>query len=153
MPEPNASRPHIPGYGVAAGPEGLLSWREVEKRLAAAQSYWLATVTATGRPHSRPVDGIWLDGALYFAGGDVQWSRNLGANPAAQVHLESAQQAVILEGRVERIAATAPELQRVAEAGRVKYGNDYAGERWVFRPTTAFAWTNFPKDATRWRFR
>jgi hypothetical protein len=152
MPEPKASRPHIPGYGISAGPEGLISWSEVEKRIETARSYWIATVSAMGRPHSRPVDGIWLDGALYFAGGDVKWSRNLRENPAAQVHLESTEQVVILEGSVERIAAKAPELERVAEAGRTKYGNDYAGERWVFRPTTAFAWTNFAKDATRWRF-
>jgi hypothetical protein len=66
MNEPVASRPHVPGYGISQSLDGLLSWSEVEKSLEAARSYWLVTTSVDGSPHSRPVDGIWLDGVLYF---------------------------------------------------------------------------------------
>jgi hypothetical protein len=152
MNEPVASRPHISGYGIPESLEGLLSWSDVEKSLEAAGSYWLVTVTVDGSPHSRPVDGIWLDGVLYFAGGATKWSRNLVENSRAQVHLESTQHVVILKGRVERTAANAPGMEQVREAGERKYGNEYRGDRWAFRPNVAFAWRDFPSDATRWRF-
>jgi pyridoxine/pyridoxamine 5'-phosphate oxidase len=117
MNEPVASRPHIPGYGISESLAGLLSWSDVEKNLQAASSYWLVTVAVDGSPHSRPVDGIWLDSILYFAGRQTKWSSNLRENSRAEVHLESTQQVVILEGRVERVSANAAEMERVIEAG------------------------------------
>jgi hypothetical protein len=152
MNEPVASRPHIPGYGISESLAGLLSWSDVEKNLQAAGSYWLVTVAVDGSPHSRPVDGIWLDSILYFAGRQTKWSGNLRENSRAEVHLESTQQVVILEGRVERVSANAAEMERVIEAGTKKYGDEYRGDRWAFRPNVAFAWRDFLGDATRWRF-
>jgi Pyridoxamine 5'-phosphate oxidase len=152
MNEPVASRPHIPGYGIPESLEGLLSWSDVEKNLQAASSYWLVTVAVDGSPHSRPVDGIWLDGLLYFAGCETKWSSNLRGNSRAEVHLENTQQVVILKGRVEWVSASAPGMERVIEAGKKKYRDEYRGDRWAFRPNVAFAWRDFPVDATRWRF-
>ena len=152
MNEPEASRPHVPGYGIPQSVEGLLSWPNVANRLEAATSYWLVTAGPHGWPHSRPVDGVWLDGVLYFAGGATRWSRNLRENPRAEVHLESTQRVVILEGEVERVSPNAHGMESVNEAGRRKYGNEYKGDRWGFKPNVAFAWKDFPADATRWRF-
>jgi nitroimidazol reductase NimA-like FMN-containing flavoprotein (pyridoxamine 5'-phosphate oxidase superfamily) len=118
MNEPVASRPHVPGYGISQSLDGLLSWSEVEKSLEAARSYWLVTTSVDGSPHSRPVDGIWLDGVLYFGGGGTRWSRNLRENPRAEVHLESTQRVVILEGEVERVSANAHGMEEVNEAGK-----------------------------------
>jgi hypothetical protein len=57
MPEPRASRPYMPGYGVQ-GPEGgsgLLPWAWAEERLGRARNYWVTTLWPDGRPHSMPV--------------------------------------------------------------------------------------------------
>ena len=68
--EPVATRPRLPeDYGVPTDTEGLLSWSHVDRRLTEAKHYWLSTVTPDGAPHTRPIDGFWLDGRLYFGGG------------------------------------------------------------------------------------
>ena len=42
------------------------SWAEARRRLAEADTYWLATVRSNGRPHLVPVLAVWLDDALHF---------------------------------------------------------------------------------------
>ena len=66
MTEPRASRPHMPGYGTQPADEGtgLLPWSWVETRLGRARNYWINTVTASGRPYSRPVWAVWLGRAI-----------------------------------------------------------------------------------------
>jgi nitroimidazol reductase NimA-like FMN-containing flavoprotein (pyridoxamine 5'-phosphate oxidase superfamily) len=146
-------------YGLTNGSKGLLSWSHVSTRMASAQHYWIATVDPSGRPHATPVDGLWLDDCLYFGGSpQTRRQRNLATNRAACVHLESGSDVVILHGearpeRPDRALAT-----RLAEASRKKYGYASKPEEYektevhVFRPRTVFAWTNLPKDATRWTF-
>src|SRR3954452_18185585 len=104
--EPRAVRPvrFPPAYGQLGAPDELLRWSSVEEKLLAAPNYWVTTVTASGRPHARPVDGVWVLGALCFGGApESQWVRNLEANPAMSVHLASNTEAVILEGTAERV--------------------------------------------------
>lgn len=120
MNEPVASRPHIPGYGISESIGDQVAWAEVSNSLENAKSYWIATSDLSAMPHCRPVDGVWLDGALYFAGGATKWSRNLHENAQAVVHLESTERVVILEGFVERIAAAAPDMIRVNESAMRK---------------------------------
>ena len=74
-------RPQLPEeYGVPADSDGVLPWEFVEQRLTAAVNYWLATVGPTGAAHVRPVDGVWVDGALCFGGSPkTRWVRNLHA--------------------------------------------------------------------------
>src|SRR5215471_16599983 len=87
------------GYGSPGGPESLLPWSYVEERLRAAPNYWITTVGPNARPHARPVDGVWVDGALCFGGSpETRWVRNLVANPSVSVHLPSDAEAIILEG-------------------------------------------------------
>ncbi|MFL6204220.1 MAG: pyridoxamine 5'-phosphate oxidase family protein [Acidimicrobiales bacterium] len=151
-------------YGARGGDgDALESWSAIEDKLRAASSYWLSTVSATGRPHARPVDGVWLEGALVFGGSpDTRWVRNLQQNPSLSVHLPSGDDVVILEGDVELADPDHPlgEPSRVAQ--KTKYPQYYPADAlppvlpfWMFRPSVAYAWTldGFPNGATRWAFR
>jgi hypothetical protein len=89
-------------------------------------------------------------------------SRNLAANPAVCVHLESGSDVVILHGEAHPLRAPDRSLAtRLIEASLKKYGyapkpEDYeasAETTYVLRPRWALAWKQFPKDATRWHFK
>lgn len=155
-----ASRPYMPGYGVPATARGLLPWSHVSERMLHAHHYWICTADSAGRPHATPVDGLWLDDVLYFGGHPTTVrSRNLRRHSAACVHLESASDVVILQGRATVLEAPEPGLAaRLVAASRQKYGYGpgpedlVAGGVFAFRARTVFAWSRFPKDATRWRF-
>jgi len=125
-----------------------------------AENYWITTVRPEGRPHARPIDGVWVEGALCFGGSpEARWVRNLMANPAISVHLNSEAEAIILEGKAELVVdASHPLAAPSLAASREKYPQYYSGESafrpfWALRPATAFAWTleGFPRGATRWR--
>lgn len=162
---PKASRPHIPGYGIPEGEEGMLPWSKVSERLESARNYWIGTTRPDGRPHAVPVWGAWVDGALYFEGGGRK-ARNLAANPAVAVHLESGDDVVILEGVVEEISRPDRALfARIDDAFAAKYeykpsdnlksaeDDPYPkGGLYAVRPHVVFAWSRFPVDATRFRF-
>ena len=98
------SRPSMPdGYGVPDTDEGLLDWSWAVERLESALNYWFATTRPDGRPHAMPAWAVWLDGGLYFEGSPLtRRARNLAANPAVVVHLESGDEVVILEGEARR---------------------------------------------------
>jgi nitroimidazol reductase NimA-like FMN-containing flavoprotein (pyridoxamine 5'-phosphate oxidase superfamily) len=157
--EPKASRPQFPPeYGVSKSPKGLLPWSHVTERLMKAVHYWICTVSPDGRPHATPVDGLWLDDRLYFGGSpQTRRQRNLAANPAVCVHLESGADVVILHGDARAHRPDRDLAKRLAEASTRKYGYGPKPEEYetsgvhVFRPRVVFAWTNLPKDATRWQ--
>ena len=163
--EPSRSRPAMPeGYGVPEGDEGLLRWSWAVERLASAHNYWFSTTRPDGRPHAMPGWAVWLDGVLYFEGSpQTRRARNLAVNPAIVVHLECGNEVVILEGQAR--AAGRPDralAERLAAAFAAKYAqtDDYRpapdqwdnGGLWAMRPRVAFAWSEFPKTVTRWRF-
>jgi hypothetical protein len=160
-PGPEADRPIMPAdYGVPNDKKGLLPWSHVTERMMSAMCYWVATVSPCGHPHATPVDGIWLDGRLYFGGSPkTRRNRNLASNHATCVHLESVTDVVILLGESHELRAPGLTLaKRLTEASKVKYGygwkpDDYekAPGLHVFCPHTVLAWKQFPKDATRWR--
>ena len=140
-----------------------LVWEQIESRLRDSPNYWIATITPDGRPHTRPVDGVWIDGALCFGGSpETRWVRNLHDNPAVSVHLPSGDDVVILEGSAEYVTEAGHRLaQPSAAASHAKYPQYYPGDEpppfrpfWSFRPTVAYAWTleGFPNRATRWTF-
>ena len=67
----------------------MLSWDAVEKKIANAHNYWVCTTRPDGRPHTVPVWGVWVDGAVYFGTDrDSRKARNILANPAMVIHLE-----------------------------------------------------------------
>ena len=160
---PAARRPHSPGqaYGVPQAQQGLLPWSHVSERMAQARHYWICTVSPDGWPHATPVDGIWLDGRLYFGGSpETRRHRNLLVNPAACIHLESGADVVILHGQAREFRAPDRALAlRLSAASAEKYGYgpqpeayETAAGMYVFRPQVVFAWKALPKDVTRWDF-
>lgn len=161
--EPIAQRPHLPkDYGVPATIEGVLAWGHARERLERARNYWIATVRPDRRPHAVPLWGVWVDETLYFDGSPkTRRGRNIAANPAVAVHLESGDDVVIVEGVAEEVATPDPSLAaRIAAAYGGKYAPDYqpkpdqwdGGGLYAVRPRVAFAWTHFPQDMTRFVF-
>ncbi|MDO8532805.1 MAG: pyridoxamine 5'-phosphate oxidase family protein [Dehalococcoidia bacterium] len=153
------SRPLMPAsYGVAP-PHigGMIAWTALCDRLTSERNYWVATTRPDGRPHVMPVWGIWLDGMFYFSTDAAsRKGRNLANNPHASVHLESGDDVVILEGRVEEVTDPAL-LNRFADMYEAKYQfrpdvNAAASKVYGLRPKIAFAWKekDFPRTATRW---
>jgi hypothetical protein len=151
-----------PGYGEPERLGDVLPWSFVHERLEAAPNYWITTITPSGRPHARPVDGVWLEGALCFGGSDrALWVRNLAANPSISVHLASNTDVVILEGTAEFVTdAQHPLAAPSAAATRAKYPQYFSESApafqpfWMLRPRTVYAWTleGFPRGAARWTF-
>lgn len=156
MTDPDVDRPFIahPEYGVPADRKGLLKWSDIAQRFVSEQNYWVSTVTEGGAPMARPVWGVFVDGAICFGGGPkTRWSQNLGKDPRVSVHLESGTQAVIAEGTVDRLTdADDPRLTAIDDAYEVKYKMRHGPPIWILRPRVVLAWTNFPKDMTRFRF-
>lgn len=153
------SRPQMPdGYGLLdpTEGEGLLPWSEAEAQLTEARSYWIATTRPDGRPHCVPVWGVWTNGAFYFGtDGASRKGRNLQTNPHAVVHLESGDEAVILEGIVEQVNDRDVMAQACARyAAKYDLPEGLGDSALMLRPRTAFAWRerDFPGSATRWRF-
>jgi general stress protein 26 len=89
--------------------------------LAAARNYWVCTTRPDRRPHAKPVWGIWLEGDFLFSTHpETVTARNLTANPALVVHLESGEQVMIVEGTAKRLDDRAL-LARFGEAYEAKY--------------------------------
>jgi hypothetical protein len=154
--EPTRRRPGFrEHYGIAAGPEGMLEWSWADERLAASRNYWIVTSDADGRPRAVPVWGVWFDDSVVFgAHPQSRKALNLRRDPRVVIHLESGDEAVILEGEVERVDPT----EEIAAAFEPKYDwkpEVKASEGWFrLRPRTAYAWleTDYPRTATRFDF-
>src|SRR5258708_12158336 len=99
---PRASRPFMPGYGIASADEGsgLLPWSWAAQRLTSAQNYWVSTIRPdNGSPHAMPVWGMWDDSELWFTSGvQSRKVRNLIADPRCVVTTEDAVNPAIMEG-------------------------------------------------------
>lgn len=157
---PVASRPRLPAeYGIPKSNQGLLPWSHVEERLRQAKYYWICTVSPAGQPHATPVDGLWLDGQLFFTGSaKTKRNRDLATNPAVSVHLENGLDVVILEGEARPGKPDHATAMRLAAALNEKYGYEMTAEHYetnavhIFRPRLVLAWQQFPQDVTRWKF-
>jgi hypothetical protein len=159
--EPRVDRPHVPGYGIPRSTKGVLPWSWAVERLERAEVYWLATADSGGAPHLNPIWGAWVDGRWYVEGGSTRWQRNLRANPRMAIHVDSPNgDVVIVEGAATELVAPASPLGGRILAGYAKYRPGYEatadnwaqGGLWELHPVKAFAWTQFPKDMTRYRF-
>lgn len=144
-----------PEYG---SPSRLLAWDVVDAKLGAALHYWLATVRPDGRPHTVPLDGLWLDAKWYFGGSPrTVKHRNLLTNPNVTLHLEDALAAVIVEGVCQVIKPDAATAEHLSQTSRAKYGYGpapavYLGGVWQLQPTRVMAWTDLATDPTRYVF-
>jgi nitroimidazol reductase NimA-like FMN-containing flavoprotein (pyridoxamine 5'-phosphate oxidase superfamily) len=145
------------GYRMPKGSKGMLSWDAVEKKIANAHNYWVCTTRPDGRPHTMPVWGVWVDGAVYFGtDGASRKARNIQANPAMVIHLELLKEAVILEGEAERANAVSKEIDAAYSRKYKMKLSDAPGEMFLVRlqPRVVMAWTEkeFMTSPTRWEF-
>jgi len=142
-------------YGV---PSETLGWAQVRTRLEEAMRYWLATTRVDGRSHVVPIDGLWLDDALWFGGSPTTvWRSNLLADGRASLHLPDPDAAVIVEGGCEVVVPDASFVDELMQGSTQKYGysvpaSAYAGGVWRLLPRKVMAWSSMPSDATRFRF-
>jgi nitroimidazol reductase NimA-like FMN-containing flavoprotein (pyridoxamine 5'-phosphate oxidase superfamily) len=145
-------------------------WEQAQDALSTAPLYWITTVRPDNRPHVTPLVAVWHEGAIHFCtGADERKGRNLAANPAVVLttgtnSLHSGTD-VVVEGEAVRINDDA-ELQRVADAFLVKYGEEWhfqvadgtfqhgPGAALVYRvaPSTVFAFGKDPYSQTRYTF-
>jgi nitroimidazol reductase NimA-like FMN-containing flavoprotein (pyridoxamine 5'-phosphate oxidase superfamily) len=158
MTTPLVDKPEIPSeYG---DPQERLQWADVERRIAAASVYWMASTRPDGRPHVVPRDGMWLDGALYYGGSPkTVHYRNITENPHVVIHIGDGHEAVIAEGVVEIQKPTEEMAQRLSDESLAKYPQYgriepslYMGGVSRLRPSRVLAWTSFTDNATRFRF-
>ena len=122
----------------------------------------MATSSADGVAHTRPLWGLWVDDTLQFSVGGPRMHANLTARPDdVTIHLESGDRVVILEGSVAVVEASA----EFVEAYNAKYEWEWftvddVGRICVFRPRVAYGWMSDPDDhgetfkssGTRWAF-
>ncbi|RPI86700.1 MAG: pyridoxamine 5'-phosphate oxidase [Chloroflexi bacterium] len=157
---PVVSRPRIPAeYGIPKDKKGLLPWSHVTERMTQALHYWICTVGSNDRPHVTPVDGLWFDDKLYFSGSaQTRRNRNLAANPAASIHLDSSDDVVILHGGAHLHTPDHALALKLTKGSAKKYGYGPSPEDYekmgiyIFHPNLVFAWKQFPSDVTRWQF-
>jgi len=155
---PTVSRPKIPAeYGIPKNDKGLLPWSHVTDRMTQAMHYWICTVGTDGRPHVTPVDGLWFDDKLYFSGSaQTRRNRNLAANPAVSIHLDSSDDVVILHGDANLHIPDHALALKLTQGSAEKYGYGPSPEDYekmgiyIFHPRVVFAWKQFPNDVTRW---
>jgi len=159
MKTPKVSRPKFPP-GYVDNPQSSVPWELVVERLTTAKNYWLCSVRPDGRPHTVPRWAVFVDGKIYYDGSpETRHARNLAHNPNVTLHLESGDQALIVEGTAGEAGKPALELaQQLAAAYRAKYAqfgyspepNQWdAGGLFVFTPHKVLTWTNFMDDPTR----
>lgn len=158
--EVKIGRPRVPAlYGLDAGDE-FLPWSYIEERLVASKNYWICTARPDGRPHSIPVWGFWLDGTVIFGTArESRKAKNLARNPAVSIHLESGDEAVIIEGEAEEVNLTDKQMRKTLDAAskeKYKMPLMVTPETVMYRvsPRVVLGWRekDFPKSATRWEF-
>jgi nitroimidazol reductase NimA-like FMN-containing flavoprotein (pyridoxamine 5'-phosphate oxidase superfamily) len=158
--EPRADRPAMPEGYIGPAP---LPWRWAEEQLTDARNYWITSVGPNGRPHVRPVWGLWIDDTVQFSTGGRHVA-NIARDPRVTVNLESGDECVIVEGTAD--AVTDEKTRRAfCDAYEPKYDwnmtLDFVDVVYVVRPRLVLGWiavdlaresTLFQATATRWHF-
>ena len=143
IPEPVLPHP-IPGYRLPETPEHRLSWSFVTEQMSAARYYWITTVNRHGQPHAVPVWGLWYEHRVHLEGSPkTAWARNALRQPDVSLHLPSAEQVVLIEGRAQFLGDT--DLDAAAwHTLDTQYQTKYAthqGSPWiVIHPRKVVAW-------------
>ncbi len=146
------------GYAFPSDADELRDWPDAEARLIEARFYWLATTHPSGVAHVRPLWGVWVVGAFYFDGHPLsRWARNIARDERASIHLESAAEVLIVEGKARDVERTDAGLgEQIASAWSSKYGKlvpDAAADGiFELRPVVARSWREDLTDATVWTF-
>jgi hypothetical protein len=143
--------------------EAPLPWRWAVEQLTDSRNYWVTTIGANGRPHVRPVWGVWLDDTVQFSTG-ARHAQNIVRDARVTVNLESGDDCVIVEGVAHSTTDEAQRL-RFVDAYQQKYDwpmtLEFVDTLYVVEPRLVLGWiaydiaqaaTLFAATATRWRF-
>jgi nitroimidazol reductase NimA-like FMN-containing flavoprotein (pyridoxamine 5'-phosphate oxidase superfamily) len=161
--EPARERPDSPppAYGVPKTGGSFVDWNDVVERLRSARAYWLATMSPASRPHAVPIWGVLVQGDLFLESGaeTTRKSRNLAANPNVSVHLDGADDVIIVSGTAIPVRPAADLARELVAAFSTKYpGYAPSPTAWSesglvrVEPDTVLAWHDMP-TATRWRIK
>ncbi|OWY63670.1 hypothetical protein B7486_51765 [cyanobacterium TDX16] len=108
--------------GDSTTPTDPMDWSELADRFAEAQTIWITTVSQDGRPSSRPIFSVWLDGALHFTTNPTaRKAQDIAATGACTVSVTADEMDLVIEGVAEPVADEEL-LQRIADAYVEKYG-------------------------------
>jgi general stress protein 26 len=106
-------------------------WAEVRDALESAQTFWVTTVRADGRPHVTPLVAVWLDDSIYFCTGsteqkavNLRTNENVVLTTGCNTWDEGLD--VVVEGVASRVTEDA-QLRRLAAAWAGKWDG-----RWQF---------------------
>lgn len=151
------------------------AWHEAQRRLEAAEIFWVSSVRPDGRLHVTPVIAAWYDGVLYFSTGRTeQKARNLAhdGHCALTTGGNSLTEGLdlVIEGMAERVTDPVV-VDEVVAAFEAQYGAHITSPEGTFHgfgdsmrrgedllfavaPTVAYG---FGRDAgvyahTRWTF-
>jgi hypothetical protein len=138
-------------------------WSEVAALLASARSYWLGTVNRDGSPHVAPVWGVILTDHLYvYTERKTRKAKNLSRDSRGVIHLESAEEVVIVHGRFDDIGEPegSPAVVQALSAkyispedGRYLPSSDEAFDvLYVLRPERAYLWSLADYDGSQRRW-
>lgn len=98
------------------------AWTNARGPLAAADYYWLATVHPDGRPHIRPLLGVWVGDSLFFcSGAATRKIRNLASIPRCGLAADTDEFHYVVEGEAAQRSDEIT-LQDVADEYATKYG-------------------------------
>ena len=97
-------RPKIPlDYGVTKA-DAFVDWGHVEERFVSERVYWFAVTDEADRPHVRPIDGLYLDDALYVGGrSQTRWISLIRPCARVTVHLDGATSPGIQRGSASQV--------------------------------------------------
>ena len=139
------------------------SWTRIAARLAPERSYWLGTTNPDGSPHVAPVWGVVVDDSLYcYSERTTAKARNLGRDSRGVVHLESAEDVVIVHGHFDDLgqpqlvpdvlAALAEKYDRPADARYLPTADPSFDVLYRLRPERALLWNlgDYEDTQERW---
>jgi len=140
-----------------------VTWGEVAALLAAPRNYWLSSVRTDGSPHATPVWGIVVKEEFFFySARSTVKARNIASDPRILVHLESAEEVLIVRGTAEDVGYPG-DFPAVTGALQQKYdspddqpylptGDPSYDVLYALRPTSARLWSleNFDDSQKSW---
>lgn len=140
-----------------------LTWKEIVQRLSDARYFWVHTTSPYGAPNATPVWGVVLDDAFYiYTESGTRKARNLRANSRVIVHLESAEDVLIVHGHLDYLGHPSAH-QEVVSAFARKYDRPeeapflpsapFFDMLYALQPLHAMAWSLPDTEAStrRWR--
>ena len=168
LPDPTAERPNFgEGYSPEPSPDKPFDpapWSTVNAKLADARNYWITTTRADGAPHAAPVRGMWQHNRLLFGTSATSVKgRNLLRDRRVVVHLESADDVVMVRGLAAPIGPEVWTTNEVLDAYEAKYdfrpvtpdvGDSLDNDWFAVTPIHVLTWTekSFVDSQVRYRF-